>query len=294
MPVITVNKNNTYRADDVFQWDANRALEIYGLNLSALPEIHFANSKMSKAIVKQATSYANGVIKVEIPNILLETAIPIRVFVCVYEGEEFISRYSFTVNVKARPKPEDYIAEDDEKIYSYNALENLVNNTVTNLETQYNEINSKYAEAVVNLNTATNTLETATNTLETATSKAEQAKKNSDSAAKAYNDASDMVDQFLEDSEDILATLQTKANKSTVAEATLSASGWSGNTYSFESDYPVATYDIEIALNSTATADQAEAFNSTQIVGSATSNIVTAFGDVPTVDIPIIIKAVVR
>ena len=136
MTVITIKKNNTYTADDLFQWDANRVLEIYGLNLSALPEIHFANGRMNTAIVKQATSYENGVIKVEIPNILLETAIPIRVFVCIYEGEEFISRYSLTINVKARPKPADYIAEDDEKIYSYNALENLVNNTVINLKAE--------------------------------------------------------------------------------------------------------------------------------------------------------------
>jgi hypothetical protein len=133
MSVIAIRKNNTYTANDLYQWDTNRDMEIYGLNLSTLPEIHFANSKMSKAIVKQATKVDNGVIRVEIPNILLETAIPIHVFICVYEGEAFISKYSFTINVKARPKPEDYIAEDDEKIYSYNALENLVNNTLVTL-----------------------------------------------------------------------------------------------------------------------------------------------------------------
>ena len=138
MSVITIRKNNTYTADDLFQWDTNRVLEIYGLNFSVLPEIHFANARMSKAIVKQATSYKNGVIKVEIPNFLLETAVPIRVFVCTYEGEEFVSRYSFTINVKARPKPEDYFAEDDEKIYSYNALENLVNDTLVNLRAEQN------------------------------------------------------------------------------------------------------------------------------------------------------------
>ncbi len=136
MPVVTIRKNNTYTADDLFQWDANRELEIYGLTLTRLPEIHFANSRMTKAIVKQATSYANGVIKVDIPNILLETAIPMRVFVCTYEGEEFISRFALTINIKARPKPEDYIARDDEKIYSYNALENLVKNTTVLLRAE--------------------------------------------------------------------------------------------------------------------------------------------------------------
>ena len=160
MTVVTVKKNNTYTVNDLFQWDANRRLEIYGLNLATLPEIHFANSKMSKAIVKQATSYENGVIKVEIPNILLETAAPIRVFICGYEGEEFISYYSLTINVKARPKPEDYIAEDDEKIYSYNALENLVNNTVVNLKA---ENAAFHDEMIAEINTLCNELKSGVN-----------------------------------------------------------------------------------------------------------------------------------
>ena len=83
-----------------------------------------------------------------------------------------------------------------------------------------------------------------------------------------------------------------KANKPTTATVTMSASGWSNGTYSFESTYPVATYDIEIALDSTATSAQVEAFNGALIVGSAASNIVKAYGIVPTVDIPILIKAV--
>lgn len=145
MSVIAIRKNNTYTVNDLFQWDTNRELEISGLNLSTLPEIHFANSKMSKAIVKQATSYENGVIRVSIPNVLLETATPIRVFICTHEGEKFISRYSLTINVKARPRPEDYIAEDDEKIYSYNALENLVNNTVINLKAE----NDTFREEII-------------------------------------------------------------------------------------------------------------------------------------------------
>ena len=84
------------------------------------------------------------------------------------------------------------------------------------------------------------------------------------------------------------------ATKPTITATTLTASNWdsTSKTYSFESTYPNASYDIEIALDSTATAEQAEAFNDAQIVGSATSNVIKAYGDVPTVDIPIIIKVV--
>ena len=85
-------------------------------------------------------------------------------------------------------------------------------------------------------------------------------------------------------------------NKPTVSATTLLASSWesTAKTYSFESTYPNASYDIEVALDSTATSEQAEAFNGAQIVGSATSNIIKAYGDVPTVDIPIILKVVTK
>ena len=68
--------------------------------------------------------------------------------------------------------------------------------------------------------------------------------------------------------------------KPTITTVSLLASNWdsSSKTYSLETEYPNANYDIEIALDSTATAEQAEVFNGAQIVGSATSNIVKAYG----------------
>lgn len=76
--------------------------------------------------------------------------------------------------------------------------------------------------------------------------------------------------------------------------ATMTVSGWSGNTYSFESAYPKDSYDISVEVAPTATAEQFEAFGGAMICGSADSNVATALGDVPTVDIPIIIKVVVK
>ena len=86
------------------------------------------------------------------------------------------------------------------------------------------------------------------------------------------------------------------ARKPIITTTTLLASNWdsTAKTYSFETNYPNASYDIEVSLDSTATAEQAEAFNGAQIVGSATSNIIKAYGDVPTVDIPIILKVVTK
>ena len=96
--------------------------------------------------------------------------------------------------------------------------------------------------------------------------------------------------------EETNADLTDFARKPTITTATLLASNWDSNakTYSFETDYPNASYDIEVALDSTATSEQAEAFNGAQIVGSAASNTIKVYGDVPTVDIPVILKVVTK
>lgn len=75
---------------------------------------------------------------------------------------------------------------------------------------------------------------------------------------------------------------------------TMSASNWNANTkkYSFEQNYPIASYDIEIQPSDTCTTEQIEAWCEAQLVGSLTENTVKAYGDVPAVDIPIIVKAV--
>lgn len=134
MAVIAIRKNNTYTSTELFQWDTNRLLEIYGLNFDKAPEIHFTNDKTSRAIVKQSMPGDDGSYNVKIPNALLEEAKDITIYICGHNGDEFISYYSMSIKVKARNKPEDYIAEDDEKIYSYIALEYLVKNTIISLK----------------------------------------------------------------------------------------------------------------------------------------------------------------
>lgn len=155
MAVVTITRDNRYISTDVYQYDKNRILEIYGLQLSSAPEIHFYNGTTSEALVKQADMDESGTLSAEIPNIFLEKANPIKVFICVYNGEEFISKWAFTVNVKSRPKPADYIAEDDEKIYSYNALENTIVNTVDFLmrdqEAFHEDIQREFEEYKTNI-----------------------------------------------------------------------------------------------------------------------------------------------
>ena len=129
MAIVVVNKN-IYKVDSLYQWDKNQVLEIQGLSLSTIPEIHFTNDAMDRAIVRQATMDDKGIITVEIPNSLLQKPYKITVYVCIYEDETFKSLYKLEIPVKARKKPGDYTLENDEEVYSFNALENLVNNTL--------------------------------------------------------------------------------------------------------------------------------------------------------------------
>jgi len=257
-------KNDSYTVEPLYQWDKNQTLEITGLSVSSIPEIHFTTDAMDRAIVRQASKSSNGVITVDVPNSLLQKHYTIRAFVCIYEDETFKTLYKIEIPIKARKEPSDYTIENDNEVYSFNALENLVNNTIV-------EANGKYNEAINN---------------------AEQSKTNYNTAKEAYDNATKLYEDFVENNGDMPEMLKSKANKATITVETLLKSGWNNGTYSFEATYPSDTYDIEIAIDSSASSDQVDAFSSAQIVGNANSNIVKAFGDVPSVDIPVIVKAV--
>lgn len=226
------NAYASYITDSLYQWDLNQVLSVSGLNLAVIPEVHFSNANMGRAIVRQAT-LVDHVVNVDIPNSLLQDPLTINAHIGVYEGETFKVIEVVSIPVIPKKRPEDYqIQDSDEEIYSFKALENKIDNALIEIQA----VLSQYSATGINLD--------------------------------------------------------GKENEATIVASTMLAKNWSNGTYSFESTYPVGSYNIEISLNSTATLAQVKAFNSANIVGSATSNIVRAYGDVPTVDIPIIIKAV--
>ena len=98
------------------------------------------------------------------------------------------------------------------------------------------------------------------------------------------------ADSALQEHQDISG----KANVPTFSQYTILTSGWSSGVYSFESAFPSATYDIEIELDSTATESQVEAWSSAKPTAVFGTNTMKALGDVPTVDIPVIVKAVMK
>lgn len=150
MATVNVEKNS-YKVEPLYQWDLNQELQIAGLSLATVPEIHFTNVAMSRAIVRQARMDAAGIITVDIPNSMLQKPYTIQVYVCTYAGSTFETQYKLELPVKARTQPGDYTLEDDQEVYSFNALENQVKNVLA----AYAAVDAKHQDAISTLNAAT-------------------------------------------------------------------------------------------------------------------------------------------
>lgn len=153
MAIVKVEKNN-YTVEQLYQWDLNQELEIYGLSLASIPEVHFTNVAMGRAIVQQASMDAAGVVRVDVPNSLLQKPYKIVVYVCTYAGATFETQYKLEIPVKERTQPSDYTLVDDPEVYSFNALENQVVNVLDRMEALNADSNAKLAAATAAYNEA--------------------------------------------------------------------------------------------------------------------------------------------
>lgn len=145
-----VVKSDRYTVDPLYQWDKDQVLTIYGLSLPSIPEIHFTNTYMDKAIVKQSTMDDAGIISVNIPNSLLQNPYKITAYICIYEGETFKTLYSLDIPVKPRKKPADYTLELDDEVYSFRAMENRIEN-LASLIADHNGVDEELIKKYVNL-----------------------------------------------------------------------------------------------------------------------------------------------
>lgn len=120
----------SYVTDSLYQWDINQVLSVTGLNLTVAPEVHFSNTNTDRAIVRQA-DMIDHVVKVGIPNSLLQEPFTIHAHVGIYEGATFKVVERIEIPVIARKRPADYaITDADDEIYSFNALENAIANII--------------------------------------------------------------------------------------------------------------------------------------------------------------------
>lgn len=97
------------------QWDINQKLVV---NDRTIKEVHFNNALSANALVCVPYEF-NGLLVVDVPNILLQEAL--RLYVYAFCGE--CVRASADYEVKPRVKPSDYVYTETE-VKTYAALDN--------------------------------------------------------------------------------------------------------------------------------------------------------------------------
>lgn len=204
MAIVKVNKDR-YTVDSLYQFDYNQDLTIYGLSLPSIPEIHFANSVVKEAIVKQATMDNAGIVSVDIPNEILTYPNNIDVYVCIYEGDAFRVLYKFTIPVNPKKKPAEYVLIDEENIHSFNALENKLENTLKLSLENYAEANAKYDETNVKYSNAVDLLN--------------EAVEKNNSATEEYNKGIEYVDNTLESTKEAQSKAEDAQAKAEEAQS---------------------------------------------------------------------------
>lgn len=217
MAIVKVEKNN-YTVEPLYQWDLNQVLEIRGLSMAAVPEVHFTNDAMVRAIRRFAAMDATGVIQVEVPNALLQTAAKIRALVCIREGEVFKTYHDIRIPVKPRQQPADYTITDDQDIYSFLELENLVYDSTVKVEAAAAAAAASATQAVNTANTAQQTAKAAAETANGIAATANAANTTAGEAKTAAGEAKAKAE----------ALEQSKATV-TKTTATLTAAGWTGD-----------------------------------------------------------------
>lgn len=103
--------------EQFYQWDLNCKLEIED---SSVKQVHFSN-KLGNASLVRETYNANGIILVDVPNILLQEDWRLEVY--AYDGNR--TKHSTSYKVESRTKPEDYIYTEEE-ISRFQAIEERV------------------------------------------------------------------------------------------------------------------------------------------------------------------------
>lgn len=107
-----------------YQWDLNQ--KITSPKLKEGDEVHFGSSVTGEALTVEAYRLGAAVVA-DVPNVLLQQTQKILAYRFVTDGESRLTVCKSTFDVKARPKPADYVYTETEcatvKGYVYKALQ---------------------------------------------------------------------------------------------------------------------------------------------------------------------------
>lgn len=100
-----------------YQWDIDQkiVINLEGCDVNYLknaPEVHFCNSSRKEALVVRSTVSNHDTITVDVPNVLLQEAYPLLVYVYLTDASDSSSQKTILyseIPVRKRAKPSDYL-----------------------------------------------------------------------------------------------------------------------------------------------------------------------------------------
>ena len=114
VPCLDLNGDTINR---FYQWDVDQkiVINLEGCDVNYLknaPEVHFCNSSRKEALVVRSTVSNHDTITVDVPNVLLQEAYPLLVYVYLTDANDSSSQKTILyseIPVRKRAMPSDYL-----------------------------------------------------------------------------------------------------------------------------------------------------------------------------------------
>lgn len=159
MTTIKLFDKNGLEIDHLTQWDYNVKLEIHDFEFDVAPICHFAK-RFDKKCLAVTSTLSNGIVTVDIPNILLTEKNPdgrftMFVFLTDLEGNTGRTIYQVDLPVAPKPKPDDYEYSDNVEIIELSVLrvklESLIAQTEETLDKRIDELENSYQATIIEI-----------------------------------------------------------------------------------------------------------------------------------------------
>ena len=212
--------------DGYTQWDVNQTIYIDDWKYDSTPVFQFCNTKSNEALVTRGSIEEDGRAKAKVPNILLQEAYPIIVFVYLENGEAGNTIYTSQIPVRKKPKPDDYEYKENIEYVSWVKLEDEARAFMKDLENFKNDYEAALGTARENADRAIQAYQEAKASEENAKDSEGNAKdsennakiseenaKASEESAKSYKESADISLQNTKKSENNAKTSELEAKK---------------------------------------------------------------------------------
>lgn len=182
------------------QWDYNITLIIEESGFTTAPMFHFAHEDSENTLPIQSV-LEDGKISVEVPNILLQEAKKILVYIFVKSGESGRTVEIMRIPVRDKAKPLDYEYSDNLEIVNLYELQEELKAAAAEAQSA----SDSATEAANNANNKASVAQTAADAANTATSQANTARDQANVAAQAANQATEEINEILDDINNAMA-----------------------------------------------------------------------------------------